>query len=466
MQAQDKPSIIITDTAIICFTSAISTEPDGLVKMYYNLNKKKDTTQLIPDDLATTNLHWEGIIEYGKWEGAWTEYANAEMVNKYVYSAGILNGVRTHYINNKEEWHQIYTNGNAGNVIEYPLAGANVKLGFDLEIPYYSNQPDYGIANYIKKIYLGNAENKFELLRGKTVFIEGALINGKPDGVWKMYECLWVDKSRNTIQINYKAGSPNGPFYIYSENNKLLISGGYSSGLANGQWIWQNTNGINQKKAQYVKGELTGEYLEYSETGTPISEYILKTGTVQQGLIRTVAIVPAERKYTTDYNGNIDINIKFADSITKVSIAAQGTKKPDMNYISELDNYIIGQDFVPSMPDVTGEAKIITVNLQGATLSQGKHINGKREGDWIHYYPDLDNITVVNNYKNGAWQSERWIESDTKPYSGKVKFRNAKGFTIVEIKVKKGLRNGPTILYDNDGKVISKNEYADGKVTK
>jgi antitoxin component YwqK of YwqJK toxin-antitoxin module len=94
-------------------------------------------------------------------------------------------------------------------------------------------------------------------------------------------------------------------------------------------------------------------------------------------------------------------------------------------------------------------------------IIEGKYCNNLRCGNWISDYPN-EKIYIVSFFRNDILDEERFFDINTKePYSGKLVL-TVNGSKLV-IKIKKGLRNGKSFIYNKEGKVILEENYKDGQ---
>jgi hypothetical protein len=99
-------------------------------------------------------------------------------------------------------------------------------------------------------------------------------------------------------------------------------------------------------------------------------------------------------------------------------------------------------------------------------ICEGRKYKAAKIGDWIYYYPDQDVEVKIGYGKDGEIKNERYVTmSSQEDFSGTFKYVDPILNTREERKVKKGLRNGKSVLYNmTSGDKINVVRYSEGKV--
>lgn len=83
------------------------------------------------------------------------------------------------------------------------------------------------------------------LYKDGAIQMEGNLLDGKREGLWKAYfpdGSIWSETS-------FKAGVTDGPTLANYKNGQLRYKGEYSDGQLTGEWVWYDSlGGLNEKK--------------------------------------------------------------------------------------------------------------------------------------------------------------------------------------------------------------------------
>ena len=82
-------------------------------------------------------------------------------------------------------------------------------------------------------------------------------------------------------------------------------------------------------------------------------------------------------------------------------------------------------------------------------IYSGKWKNGKKDGEWIAYYPGGKMPAVITNYKEGE-------------LDGVMKQYDQSGNITSEINYKDGLKQGKFYIYNQKGKVIKEKNFDKG----
>lgn len=103
-------------------------------------------------------------------------------------------------------------------------------------------------SDYILRKYYYHNNTQTNLLR-KTYFYKG-LLHGQ--------DTTFHSLKRFSV-TTWEKGKRNGPSIDYYEKDKIYIKGYFKEGLAEGTWLFYDTNGKLYKKIVYKKGETINE---------------------------------------------------------------------------------------------------------------------------------------------------------------------------------------------------------------
>lgn len=111
---------------------------------------------------------------------------------------------------------------------------------------------------------------------------------------------------------------------------------------------------------------------------------------------------------------------------------------------------------------------------KGKPISEGKLVDRKREGKWIYYHKDSDNIMLEEIYKNDllhgvqkTYYPSGQVAEKTGYYNGKQHgesyIYNKDGKVTKFYTYKNGQLNGKVVIYNSEGQKLKEGEYTDGK---
>lgn len=117
---------------------------------------------------------------------------------------------------------------------------------------------------------------KLNYLAGNTI-MEGKMVNGERDGLWKFY----FSDGKIYIEQNYKVGyrkkqiwiqSPeigneNGAYFRYYRTGRLNEKGFFDGGLRTGDWVRYYPDTKVESKGSYAEDKKVGEWFYYYPTG-------------------------------------------------------------------------------------------------------------------------------------------------------------------------------------------------------
>jgi len=163
----------------------------------------------------------------------------------------------------------------------------------------------------------------------------------------------------------------------------------------NGDWVSYYPSGKLKLSGKYKDNLKVGEWTDYFENGRPKDVVTYKL---------------FKKKSAMDY------------SIMKGHVVMESIK--DGKAISYSD-----KDFKPT--------------------EEGEYKNGKKEGEWIAYYPGGKIPAVVSNYKDG--ELDGWMRQYSR-----------RGKLLQEMEYKEGLKHGVFRIYDKKGKVVVEKKFEYG----
>ena len=316
---------------------------------------------------------------------------------------------------------------------------------------------------------------------GKLI-ISGNYFMGSPDGKWEYFYDdgrkkkiekvvndtiylmqYWESDSAQTqtiidgngyIQTFYINGNPKeyytfekglktGPFSEYTAGRMLSVGGEFLEGRKHGTWVFYSSDGILEKKVNYKKDSLDGEYLELFENGDTLASGFYKNG------------LKSGKWIWKNDEGKLDMEGGFEDGIQhgawnyffssgELSYKANflnGKKHGEWHYF-----YKNGENFrLGSYKNDLREGLWQTWYEDGTLLMEGDYLKGKEEGEWKNYW---DNGVIKNKstFKNGKLNGNWFSYTPEKTL-------------ILEGKYKNDLKNGEWRDYYNNGALKEINTY-------
>lgn len=185
---------------------------------------------------------------------------------------------------------------------------------------------------------------------------EGDLLNGKKEGLWKMY---------------YETGSP-----------RSLME--YHNGVVNGLVMTFDHSGFIMKEEHYVDGKLDGFAINY-HNGGKIKSY----ATYAAGLLNGKKVINYDDG-TRQEESNWSMGKK--NGVTKWYYQG-GKPLGEYNYSNDVNN-----------------GKCTLYDAKGNVVKTGQFVSGKEDGEWLFYaekYGSEPFKKIV--YKDGNMLSETWL---------------------------------------------------------
>jgi antitoxin component YwqK of YwqJK toxin-antitoxin module len=105
--------------------------------------------------------------------------------------------------------------------------------------------------------------------KGQIKYIEQQYLNGKKDGIWRVYyPSGQLQKEGNMVN-----GLDEGLYREYYENGTLQYEYHYSAGKKVGKWLSWYADGTPYTERNFVNDELNGKVLVWDEKGKLAKEY-------------------------------------------------------------------------------------------------------------------------------------------------------------------------------------------------
>lgn len=275
---------------------------------------------------------------------------------------------------------------------------------------------------------------------------EGMIKNGKPDGLWKAYYPSGVLQSESSFKNGI---SGYGISKLYYENGKIAME-------------------MESEGYMITDGKVTAYFKHYYPNGQLKQEFFIKDN-VSDGL---------EKEY--DERGNL-IAEQIWRNGKKEGISTyyyEDGSKEEIPYVNDVHNGLSklyhpnGQLAAESyVIDGVQEGLMKNYYPDGALMAEGYVKKGKPDGIIKQYYPSgklLQLITLKEGILDGV--SKEYYEDGKIRFEaiyqngdGKGKEYYENGKIKSEITYKNGQRNGPMKSYDEEGKLISVQEYKEGE---
>ena len=155
---------------------------------------------------------------------------------------------------------------------------------------------------------------------------------------------------------------------------------------------------------------------------------------------------------------------RFSISITWILLISCGTNGTGPKY--DLKGY--------QTENIGGNAQL--VSYQDAAqyyLANGAVINGVRNGNWVTYHPNTNNVKTISNYINGKKNGVEIMLNDRGQIEAMVSYKNDVlhglkinyqfGRPTDETTYKDGKIDGPFAIYDNQARLQKKGSFKNGK---
>lgn len=399
--------------------------PNGQLQYEYTY---KNDTQDGPYETyhVNGNLEEEGTMLAGKYNGTTTEYySNGVLFSKGEYDEdGKENGTLTNHDSEGKKY--IAFSFKKGNLEKVEIFDKDEKVVKTIE----KSGKKIAFENYYPT---------------RTLSMEGDMVSGKRDGLWKYYD-NYGTLSKTEKYVN---GVLQDSVIGYHPNGKIRFISEQKDGQNHGYYLEYSTFGVLTQEGRYNEGEPVNDWYEYYSDGTLREEYAFKNGD-QHGYQRNYAVNGKMTSYDIYSEGSIVGTIYLDTNGNEIKRFGQFDGEiritdPSGSYDRFVGNYESGF--------IDGETK--WYDAEKNLITKGTNINGKREGVW-YWYDDKGNVTKKINYQDGEVHGEL-----TEYYpDGKVRSLG---------KYEYGDMQGTTVWYYENGKKESEINYLDdqrhGKMT-
>jgi len=249
-----------------------------------------------------------------------------------------------------------------------------------------------------------------------------------------------------TELVYYKSDQRDGEYILRDSIGNLKVKGYYSSGEEDRAWTFYNSDS-SFAVADYSKGQkLSAKYYN------PQKELYLKE-LYNNGIL-------FECDYYKD-TALIETHlIKKNDDGYRVVVMTNASSKQDTitscgYVINSKDEYTY--KLFSNLGKRDGEYKLLVKN---ETIVEGSYCEDKKCGYWIFEYPK-SNVYSTKLYANDTLMEEKfYYNKSRKIFNGKLDIINS-GLRYV-IKIKKGLRNGKTSIFNMEGLLVGVEVYKSG----
>jgi antitoxin component YwqK of YwqJK toxin-antitoxin module len=460
-------------------------------------------------------LKWTINFSNGKRNGIYQEYnMDGLMVRKETYINDLLIGPFENILFDEENKPFEIVRG---NLVDDKLDGKVVILSYKekdtLRIQNYQNGLKSGKwLEYENKKIAYEYGYKDDELDGvfKEYFTEGEYIgkvikegfyrNGKKHGTEKIFYKLFDTVDANgeptgaiflpVLEItNYIDGLKNG-YYSYEDDGILYEAGEYVKDQKTGQWLetefgfyWDSTN-LLQLKGMYFQDKKEGVWKGYIDDRLYVSisykngvlegpwQFYRNDGSLGTGYEYENGKRVAIHFYDDNTNYQNITLIKYEKNLTHVEVELKSDQS-----VRRID-YVVADQVMFNDPDFTKYFNDQT----NATSEPDPELNNKKEGRYYYKNPIKEvKGFYTSNLKSGEWVTtykkegikqyetyrqnnllaETFTDANNSPYTGTLNYD--KGKVQISIKIKDGVRNGPT-TETLDGMEISKTKYKKGVV--
>jgi len=257
---------------------------------------------------------------------------------------------------------------------------------------------------------------------------------------------------------------------VFYTNGKLASEGRIINGKPDGYWKNYYENGFLKSEGNRVNGQLDGHWKFYSENGKINLEYEYRSGK-KNGYKRVydseTSVLISEEAFSDDQRNGVSFYYK------------EGYKFKEVPYVKGKEEGM-GKEF-------NKDGMIVTITkYKSGYISREEKINrtdkfNKKQGNWREFYPDfsvrrelqyrddkLDGYLKEFGKDGNLIKAEKYIEGVLQvnvPELIKLDIKNAY-FENGRIKssgtFNKGVPEGITRRYDEEGKIISGEVYKDG----
>lgn len=307
-------------------------------------------------------------------------------------------------------------------------------------------------------------------------------VNGTYIFIYDKQQCDTVD------------GELHGKFRAFdSLDNSLVMEGEYNKGVRVGNWVWYD-HGKKIVEGNYVDGRLDGLVIFYDKKldGKVMVNSTLKDGKLdgvitkfslknnglvrgfylkeyyEEGLCNRVELfneenarclcgeyVSADTLYYVEKTTELLVNAKLCERTVsyrylrpegtnfadlEALVASMGTKDP-----KGMRGALNGA--YSKVDSVAADTSLVLVKAES-----GFYKNNLAEGEWLTQY-FTEGVNMMKRYEEGVQMAVEYTRmKNGKPYSGKLTVVESDAISVISIK--KGQRNGKTIVTDEVGNVV------------
>ena len=316
----------------------------------------------------------------------------------------------------------------------------------------------------------------------KKLIISGNYVMGSPDGKWEYFYDdgrkkkieqvvndtvylmhYWENDSAQTQTIKdgngfiqtfyingsqkeyytFEKGLKTGPFYEYTAGRMLSVGGEFLEGKKQGTWVFYSVDGVLEKKVNYSKDSLDGEYLVFFENGDTLTGGFYKNG-LKNGKWswkNDTGKMDMEGGFEGGMQNGIWNYYFSSGELSYKASFLKGKKHGEWHYY-----YKNGADYrIGSYKNDLREELWQTWYEDGTLLMEGEYLNNKEEGEWKNYW---DNGVLKNKstFKKGKLHG-KWVS-----YTPQKTL-------ILEGKYQENLKTGEWRDYYNNGHLKEINTY-------
>ncbi len=497
---------------------------DGTMKQYYPSGKLSATAAYaagVKQGLATEyeedgTLKAERTFQNGLVLGEVREYANGKVTHLGTFVNGKKEGVFADYTPEGNILSKFTMKGDSlhGRYVKNVYDGGNLKYtvtgDYDngLRNGYWETASTAGgekvVCEYVGYL-LGVRDGKFREQQGDSLRI-GTYRAGRLDGRVDVFHfdsdevksgTPNIVKARQTEMRTYSNGVLNGSYECRDANGVVVARGSMANGSRDGEWTIARTQPDEQGKPTMVfhkgsfirnmevgewtvstidnvtikryslkNGKVDGRMVEYSWSGKPLREKLIENekllklslyDSLGKAVSRTVDVVA---------DNDREIRCKLVTQNEKgFTTCGYWLNKKNCKPITVdtfekifLDNAVNSTDSTKGGAD--GEIK--GYGKDNVVLFEGRYRHNTKVDRWKRFSYEMEIMVVVDYSKKGT-PVENYLDLPTgKPYTGRFVEAYDNGQNRCDFKIYSGLRDGKSKYYDQDGKVVKEETYAQG----
>ncbi|MHB1278759.1 MAG: toxin-antitoxin system YwqK family antitoxin [Bacteroidia bacterium] len=407
---------------------------------------------IIQSDTALLILVYQGSYLEDKQSGKWIfyyQYGDKKIEAEYADGAPI--GTWTHFLPSRIAGQTIIGSGSAYKY-EYYQNGSLFKdhlvhqlmdsaidcLEFDkTDCKYY-----YVVKSDITRHHTSGMLSG-EYLEKDTlghVLVKGQYDHGKKSGKWVEYSDydLLTNQPATVVYMPYSNDQLEGVLE-YFENGVKVYSSNYYQDMLHGISKYFRPNQEVWREIEYKYDNMVRSSRFYIEQDSTV---VYKIG-------------DSDKYYVQLKVEQIGVNIEQTSNILIPLDQIKDLSAYDLIYL--IDSLIFTKS---NKLILEGEYK--KEDRHAETTEAGKYASNKKVGSWLTFYHNKGLKILVVYGENEVVVSEYYTNEDGSVYSGVAKILDPLTGNVEFRKVKKGLREGKTVIRDPNGKLIAKVKYADG----